>query len=115
MMIFCYNKNTQESKLMNFNIIISITVILALSGCILPDYKSEEVAESQETQKPINKPIVKSGIYRYRSMKEAPKNGVLFSDKKTGEIIDIQYLPEYNWARFTDNPNYIRVHTKMKR
>jgi len=100
---------------MNLKNLIAFIIMVTLSGCILPDYKSEEAPESQKTQKPVNKPVVKSGIYRYKSMKEAPKNGVLFSDKKTGDIIDIQYLPEYNWTRFTDNPNYIRVHTKMKR
>jgi hypothetical protein len=50
-----------------------------------------------------------SGVQTYKNINDAPSDGVLFQEKRTGEIIDIQHLPKEYQTRYAKNPEFRKI------
>lgn len=50
-----------------------------------------------------------SGVQTYKRLEDAPSDGVLFQEKRTGEIIDIQHLPKEYQTRYAKNPEFRKI------
>jgi len=46
----------------------------------------------------------KSGIHYYDTLQDAPADGILYQDRKTGKILDLQFLNKDYHSRITKQP-----------
>lgn len=50
-----------------------------------------------------------SGVQTYKKLEDAPADGILFQEKRTGDIIDVQHLPQEYRVRYSKNPEFRKI------